>query len=433
MTLRLTGLSLRVFLYGLALLGGAALSAFLVGLFFVDRKVEHERHGGALWVGQFACERLLQPSDAPTPAGLRATLYRDDGTVVASAIDPPVVPSAERPAEEGFYRMRDAQGEPVDFVRCHDARYFVMMQPPPHPHIGTQQTLVTALLLLLLALASLPFARSLVRPLKQLVAVVERFGEGDLTARSGLARRDELGDLSRAFDAMASRLEVAVRSEKELLANVSHELRTPMSRIRVVLELAEEDPGRAQALLREISADLADLERLVNAVLEATRYDVGALSKGAALPLQAAPLDVRALLTDARASFFVANPERTLELQLPTELPQPMGDARLLRRVVDNLLENARRYSDGPITLCARVDAGQVELSVKDQGIGISAEDLKHVFTPFFRTDRSRSRATGGVGLGLALSRRIVEAHRGTIELSSVEGQGTTAVVRLPL
>jgi two-component system, OmpR family, sensor kinase len=105
----------------------------------------------------------------------------------------------------------------------------------------------------------------------------------------------------------------------------------------------------------------------------------------------------------------------------------------LLRRALDNLLENAAKYSDGEITLGAKAERGSLTLEVRDRGAGISPDDVKHLFTPFFRADRSRARQTGGLGLGLLLARRIVEAHHGTLEIESGAGHGTLARIRVPL
>src|SRR5262249_35927888 len=127
---------------------------------------------------------------------------------------------------------------------------------------------------------------------------------------------------------------------------------------------------------------------------------------------------------------------RKLEIELPETLGTMMADPVLLRRVIDNLLENAHKYTDKPdraIKLDARIEGTKVRIAVADRGIGISEEDQKRLFEPFFRVDRSRSRATGGLGLGLLLARRVVEAHGGTLAIASVLNEGTTATVTLPI
>jgi len=142
----------------------------------------------------------------------------------------------------------------------------------------------------------------------------------------------------------------------------------------------------------------------------------------------------RTLVEAAAARFAVRYPERTLETEFPADLPTLEADP-VVRRVFDNLLDNARKYSEAPVELSARKssDGAHFVVAVKDRGIGISEQDQPRIFEPFFRSDPSRTRATGGVGLGLAVVRRIVEAHQGTIEVQSDLGQGTRFVVTLPL
>ena len=221
-----------------------------------------------------------------------------------------------------------------------------------------------------------------------------------------------------------------MRSEKELLANVSHEVRTPLARIRVALELAGEgDLERARRYLLEIAADLDELDRLVEGVLSAARLDLAA--QGAARVGQE-KVDLGAVVEAAARRFAERWPGRVLVAEVGEELPVVRGDASLLRRLIDNLLDNAAKYSgpEAPVRLLARAAPGEALLEVRDLGIGIGSEDLPRLFTPFFRTDRSRARGTGGVGLGLALARRIARAHGGEVEVES--GEETVFRVRLP-
>ena len=281
-------------------------------------------------------------------------------------------------------------------------------------------------------------ARALVSPLRKLTRTASDFGRGQLQARARMKRADELGEVGRAFDEMADRITRLLRTEKELLANVSHELRTPLARIRVALDLAAEgDADTARESLQEIAEDLAELERLVDDVLMAARLSLREDTPGAvSLPvMRPEALDVAALLKKSASKLRSAHPERKVALEIAPGLPSISADPVLLRRVVDNLLDNAHKYTeerDRPIRLSAESDGETVTIRVRDEGMGIRAEDLPRVFEPFFRADRSRTRATGGLGLGLALARRIVEAHGGTVTLESEVGRGTTARIDIP-
>jgi signal transduction histidine kinase len=141
------------------------------------------------------------------------------------------------------------------------------------------------------------------------------------------------------------------------------------------------------------------------------------------------------LVESAARRFREAWPERPLRAEIPDGLPVIDADPVLLRRVLDNLLDNARKYSEQekPITLRAAAQNGDLRVEVEDEGIGLGEDDLRQLFTPFFRTDRSRARGTGGVGLGLALARRIVEAHGGSLAAYSAPGKGSTFTLTLPV
>jgi signal transduction histidine kinase len=308
----------------------------------------------------------------------------------------------------------------------------LVVTSPPLEHDPARGLLFIGAVLVALALASIPLARSIAGPLETLTATSRRLGAGDLSARANLRARGEVGELGRAIDEMAGRLEALVRGERELLANVSHELRTPLARMRVALELAAEgDRERAQRHLAEIGADLEDLDALIDDVLTAARLDARGTG---AWPIAHDPVDLAAVVREAAERFRGTRPDRTLEVEIDDAAPNASGDAALLRRLLGILLDNAGKYSDAPapVTLALRRGTTGAALEVSDRGIGIEAADLPHLFTPFFRTERSRARATRGTGLGLALARRIVEAHGGTIRAESVPGADTTFRVELP-
>jgi two-component system, OmpR family, sensor kinase len=324
----------------------------------------------------------------------------------------------------------------IAFLRFPDGDYgrveFRPTRPPRPPSPFGPPVIV--FVLVVVGITSFLLARSIARPLDKLSRAARALGEGDLEARAAVDRRDELGAVSRSFDEMAGRVSDLLRAEKELVANVSHELRTPLSRIRVALDIAAEgDAAAARESLADIAGDLEELERLVDDILTAARLELGAAASGGIPPLRRERFAALALLDAAAERFRQLHPERTIETAWEETLPILEGDPVLLRRVIDNLLDNAQKYSEGPIELSARADDREIVVEVIDQGIGIAPADLARVFEPFFRADRSRTRATGGHGLGLALAARIVEAHGGRITLDSTPGVETRAVVRLPL
>ncbi len=428
-------LARRVFLLGVVLLAASAALFAAVGQWMVRRPNAREVAYFTRALAVEACTRARAASpSAPARLPLSVTVYRDDGVMLARG-DAPPPPPLRGPALAALGASAFEVSPSVNAHRCPaEARTYALIERPRSPFTARTLAGLFAAVLLTLALLSLPLARAIAAPIEAIAAVTRRFGRGDLSARAELPPDDDLADLAAAFNDMAARLEGAVRAERELLANVSHELRTPLARIRVVLETAQENPARAQRLLHEISTDLADLERLVEDVMAAVRLDLGGMQYHAtALPVTLAPLDLAPLLADAAERFRTLHAPRTLTLDAPDEGLAVEGDGRLLRRLVDNLVDNARKYADGEITVRARIEDARVVVSVDDRGEGIAPEDLARVFTPFFRADRSRTRGTGGVGLGLALARRIAEAHHGELRLESAPGRGTSAVFSLPL
>ena len=314
----------------------------------------------------------------------------------------------------------------------------VRPEPRPPPARGRPSpALPLAVFLGGLGIAAAVLGSSLARPLERLARTARALGAGDLSARTGLRRRDELGTVAQAFDEMADRVAALLRAQTELLANVAHELRTPLARIRLALELAAEGDAEAQrSSLAEIAEDLDELEGLVADVLASARMELARdKAPGAAPPLRLAELDPVALAEGVAERFRSRYPSRPLEVEAGSSLPLVLGDAGLLRRVLQNLVDNARKYAPGPSPIRIRLlrrGGGGLGIDVVDQGEGIAPEDLARLFTPFFRADRSRTRATGGVGLGLSLARSIVEAHGGTLTAESAPGAGTIMKVTLP-
>jgi two-component system, OmpR family, sensor kinase len=285
--------------------------------------------------------------------------------------------------------------------------------------------------LVVVGAASLWFSRRLVRPLGELAEAARKFGSGDTRARARLHRDDELGDVGRAFDDMAGRTEALLLAQRQLMADVSHELRTPLARIRVALELVAEDPVAAKDVLAEVGGDLDEIDQLIEDILTTARLD------GEQAELRRQSISVAEVARCAIAGFAARHPGRRLEPALGAEVAIEC-DPALLRRALDNLLDNAANYSEptSAVTLALVGDpagaARAVAFEVVDHGIGMTAEELERAFTPFWRADASRARRTGGVGLGLALARRIARAHGGDVTLVSVPGRGTTARLALP-
>jgi len=387
------------------------------------------RDGSGIDVSIYDADERLVATNARPPVG--APFMHGDG----GPRGPPPGPPPGPPLNGGWFDMifRGNRGPPLDTavpLEARGAHYQLLARSTRR--VNPWPVAFTALAaLLVVALAALLATRWLVNPLRQLTRAARELGAGDLRARTRLHRNDELGEVGRAFDEMAERVQRLLLAEKELMANVSHELRTPLSRIRVALDLAAEaDAAAARAMLPEINLDLDELEQLLDDVLTASRFELSGREQPAGFLLRKEKIAASEIARRAKERFVARHPERPLELDVRADA-QLEADPVLLRRTVENLLENAHKYSpDTQTPVLLVVSAGGFE--VRDRGMGISADDLPRVFTPFFRVEKSRSRGGGGVGLGLTLARRIVEAHGGRVDIESALGVGTTVRVSLP-
>ena len=225
---------------------------------------------------------------------------------------------------------------------------------------------------------------------------------------------------------MADGIQAARRAEKELLANVSHELRTPLARIKVALELIDAPGDGVRRRLSGIGEEVDELDRLVADVLTASRLDL------AALPLRKVRTNLAALVEKARLRASALDPTLPIEVRVEATLAVD-ADEPLLSRALDNLLDNARKYADGSaVVVTATREGEEAIISVRDHGPGIPENDLPRVFEPFFRGEGAPGLAAG-FGLGLALARRVAEAHGGAARAENAEGGGARLELRLPL
>lgn len=285
-------------------------------------------------------------------------------------------------------------------------------------------------LLVFLALALLCWllAVNLATPLRQLTRTVDRFGRGDLSARVRSKRRDEIGNLARAFDEMAERIETLLTAERRLLQDISHELRTPLARLSFAVELSRTAQDRDAATAR-LKKEVARLTDLVGALLQVTRAEGDPSSRN----LTDLPLDD--FLREVVGDCAVEAEARGCRLQLEASQSLHLrGDRELLRRAVENIVRNAIRYAPQgtPVEVKLAADHDDAEITVRDYGPGVPAAELPKIFKPFFRADESRDSATGGVGLGLAIAHRAVTVHHGTMTARNAE-PGLLVRIDLPL
>jgi two-component system sensor histidine kinase CpxA len=309
--------------------------------------------------------------------------------------------------------------------RSEDGRYFyVLLLQRGNMVRWFLQPEVHLTVLGLLTVLSYAFARHLTNPVRKLQTAVECFGRGELDSRVRSKRKDEIGQLARTFDRMADRIETLLEAERRLLLDISHELRSPLARLSLAVELARSGEDVPRHLDR-IDREADRLNGLVGGLLQVTRAE-GDQSQ---MRRETVELDVllQAVVDDAQ----IEAEQRGCRVELVRREPVVMqGDTELLRRAVENVVRNGVRYTEpGTAVLVSLTRSGsQAVIEVRDHGPGVPEEHLKRIFDPFYRVDSDRNRVTGGAGLGLAIARRAIELHQG-----SIRGENTVPGLRITM
>jgi two-component system, OmpR family, sensor kinase len=402
----------------LAVVGGVAVLTLVVG-----------------WAWRVAEEHNARNNASPTSMAREMIITDADGSVVVQG---------------PFERLRKGDGEAPRFAIAADngQTYYLEMTPRPggnnaarggsnnHRAAGSPPPghdwafwlrppfgflWLLGMVGVAVAMGVFPIIRRLLKRLENLQRGVQRFGEGDLTVRVATQGRDEVADLAHQFNAAASRIEELVQSHKSLLANASHELRSPLARIRMGLALMGDQPSQAKAKA-EIQRNISELDQLVDEILLASRLDAPGTNVGIKEEVDLIGL----------AAEECARVDAELELD-DVEVMEVQAIPKLLRRAVRNLLENARRYSEGEVTLTLSREQDTVVLRVQDHGPGVAEEQRERIFEKFYRLPGASERA-GGVGLGLALVRSIASHHGGSVSCKDrLDGaQGACFELRLP-
>jgi two-component system, OmpR family, sensor histidine kinase RstB len=413
-------LYLRIYLAVLASLAAFALvSGFFWRQFGNGGPAQH-----AFEVAGTLAQNVLPPVWAPKAeqqaalqrlaANLEAdvTLFAPDRTQLAAVGHPLPEPDPGR-ERSGWLRPWRAPPPPGWAIHLPDGRWLVTRGRPERRHPGLSLFVSLALTALAVGVGAYPVVRRLTRRLERLQAGVESLGAGDLAARVRVEGGDEVARLAESFNRAAGRIEGLVAAHKSLLANASHELRTPLARIRMTVELMKDnaDPKRK----RDLEQDIAELDTLIDEILLASRLDA-VTERGAD-----EEVDLLALATEECARYE--------ETEVDGQPVIVRGDPRLLRRMIRNLLENARRHGGPPIEVRVRGAGNTAELSVCDHGPGIPEAEREAVFRPFHRARGAGENA--GAGLGLALVRQIARRHGGDARCLGREPSGSCFVVTL--
>ena len=288
-----------------------------------------------------------------------------------------------------------------------------------------------AIALALSVILGIYFAVGIARPVQRISDTASAIKEGNLSARTGLSGDDQLGQLGQRFDEMADAIERDRDLERQLIGDVAHELRTPLRAIQATVEAIQDGVFEAdEEHLNTISFETRRLGRLVEALLHLNRLENGTTEvKRDLVNLSSVVGGLstthEALIESSGIMFFTDVAPNVMIV----------GDQDLISQAVANLLSNAVRYTpeNGMVTVELTRENGYAKISVRDTGVGISDEDMKKVFSRFWRADVARQSVDGGLGIGLALVKEVVDQHFGDVSVSSTLGEGSTFVMRIPL
>jgi two-component system sensor histidine kinase CpxA len=315
--------------------------------------------------------------------------------------------------EENESIIAHHDGEPYSVIRFPQGAFIIK---PFNPQLfNPEKAIIMLILFISIVIVILYFLlRSLFSPLKELSTAVVSIGEGNYDVKLPKGRKDELGELADSIGVMSDKINSSIKSKEQLLIDVSHELRSPLTRIKLGLEV-----GSSKEKLEE---DVIEMEKMITDLLENYRADSGFHS------VKPERADIAELLEETVAEY---DDQSRLRFVKPTTEIYSNIDMDKIQVVFRNLIDNALKYSQKEIDISITQQKGEVVVSFKDTGSGISDEDIKNVFEPFYRADRSRSRRTGGFGLGLSICKKIIDAHKGELLLKSKLGLGTEAIIKL--
>lgn len=275
------------------------------------------------------------------------------------------------------------------------------------------------------------FARGLVRPINRITKTAQAIKEGDLSARVNLEGKDEIAEMGKTFDAMAESVESNQELERRLTTDVAHELRTPLMAIQSTVEAIMDGVFKAdEERLNTINIEVQRLSRLVDAILKLSRLE------SRSTPMNEEVVDVGELIRPLVMSHeaFVTDAGLTLEYESEPDVVV-YADRDMLRQATANLISNAVRYTPAPGKISVSVKSGDVmaAIAVRDTGIGLSPEERRMVFKRFWRAEESRQRQSGGLGVGLAVVKEIVDRHGGWVQVEGRKGEGSCFTIHIPL
>lgn len=356
--------------------------------------------------------------------GARHHLLNANGIDVASGRDLKLL----LPKEPAVRKSRlDVGGKLIITHESADGQYWFVAVDPRHRN---RWTFLPYYLLVIGVTAIIYWSAAIgvLHPIQRITGALTRFGQGDLTVRLEMKRPDEIGVLAERFNKMAERIEMLLAGERRLLTDISHELRSPLTRLKFAIKLAEANPS-SEGNFDRVRRQVDRISALVSELTELTRAEGDPASRKLEL------VRLQEVIEETVRDCQLEAQSRGCLIELHGRLVGlAPGDGELLRRALENVLRNAIRYSpkDSAIRCDLTETPGWATIAIRDYGPGVPNECVNRLFEPFFRVEEARDSESGGMGLGLAIAKRAVEVHQGTITASNAN-PGLLMQFNLPL
>lgn len=404
-----------------------------------DRIAAIYKETGDLWAPE-TTKPAAQATEITSGIGVKVTDMKGgtpfDSSIVIDEDQGGTLKSFEPPADQSQVAVADIKvdGKVVGKVRLWVyGSEALMRQPDQEFRDNSYQAMFIAagVAIVLASCIGFLFARNLVAPINRIMAAARAIGKGDLSARTDLTGEDEVARLGETFDAMAESVEKDRDLERRLTTDVAHELRTPLMAIQATVEAMVDGVYEAdEERLVTVNSEIQRLSRLVNALLKLSRLE------NRAEPMKEEVVNVGDLIAGIIATheMFVSDSGLTLEYDAQPDV-MVVGDADMIRQATANLISNAVRYTPegGHINVSVRKGDIMASIAVKDTGIGLSKEEARMVFSRFWRADAGRNRESGGLGVGLAVVKEIVDRHGGWVQVEGEKGKGACFTIHIPL
>jgi len=367
-------------------------------------------------------ERRDSNPDGPPPTGFQPFIFF--GPRVPPPTEPaePATSTIDQPQTIGFLFILPLTQSEIGLAALQ-----IM-----YSQLGSYFLLGACLAVIVAFLVTLFLSRRILSPIKELRSAAQRLGKGDFSQRVDTSDKSEMGDLASTFNSMAGNLQRNEQLRQHMVSDIAHELRSPLTNVRGYLEAINDGVMQPdKATISSIYDETVLLSRLINDLQELSLAEAGELK------LSCQPEDVAELVRQSVAAVHAKASEKDIEVSydIPADLPRVNIDFLRIKQVLLNLLENALAHTPGGghINIEANLNPGFVEVSVSDTGEGIPADEIDNIFERFHRVDKSRSRSTGGSGLGLTITRYIIEEHKGKIGVHSEPGKGSRFNFTLPV